>query len=103
MKKLVTLILLFTVVCCYGQETVGLNTGDIVSPEIHADQTVTFRFLASEAKSVTLEGSFLPKKKVQASVGEVEQPVHVALKKDKDGVWSYTSVRRAPDLYTYCF
>ena len=37
---------------------------NIISPEIHADQTVTFRFFAPKADSVQLTADFLPPVKV---------------------------------------
>lgn len=86
-----------------AQETVHLNTGDIVSPEIHADNTVTFRLLAPQAKTVELEGSFLPKQKVQTPLGEVEQATRAKLTNDGKGLWSYTSSVLSPELHTYSF
>lgn len=86
-----------------AQETVHLNTGDIVSPEIHADNTVTFRLLAPQAKTVELEGSFLPKQKVQTPLGEVEQATRAKLANDGKGLWSYTSSVLSPELHTYSF
>ena len=86
-----------------AQETVHLNTGDIVSPEIHADNTVTFRLLAPQAKTVELEGSFLPKQKVQTLLGEVEQATRAKLTNDGKGLWSYTSSVLSPELHTYSF
>lgn len=86
-----------------AQETVHLNTGDIVSPEIHADNTVTFRLFAPQAKTVELEGSFLPKQKVQTPLGEVEQATRAKLTNDGKGLWSYTSSVLSPELHTYSF
>lgn len=86
-----------------AQETVHLNTGDIVSPEIHADNTVTFRLLAPQAKTVELEGSFLPKQKVKTPLGEVEQATRAKLTNDGKGLWSYTSSVLSPELHTYSF
>jgi enterochelin esterase family protein len=65
---------------------------DIVSPEIHADGTVTFRFLAPKAVKVELTGDFL--------LGEGV----AALKEGKDGLWEYTTpAPLAPELYSYAF
>ncbi|WP_370858812.1 early set domain-containing protein [Phocaeicola coprocola] len=41
----------------WAQETVAVNTGDIVSPELK-NQTVTFKLLASNAKEVVVEADF---------------------------------------------
>lgn len=42
----------------WAQETVAVNTGDIVSPELK-NQTVTFKLLAPNAKEVVVEADFL--------------------------------------------
>ena len=44
-----------------AQETVALNTGDITSPKLNANRTVTFSMLAPNAQKVQLEADFLPK------------------------------------------
>lgn len=44
----------------WAQETVAVNTGDIVSPELK-NQTVTFKLLAPNAKEVVVEADFLKK------------------------------------------
>ena len=85
-----------------AQETIMTNTGNIVSPEIK-NNTVTFRFFAPNAQKVELEGSFLPKKKMQSQFGEYEQTGRVTLVKDEKGVWSYTSETLSPEMHTYCF
>jgi enterochelin esterase family protein len=61
----------------------------IVSPEIHADRTVTFRFRAPAATVVELSGQFL----------KANQPMTV----DAAGVWSVTVGPVAPNLYPYNF
>ena len=42
-----------------AQETIMTNTGNIVSPEIANDNTVTFRMFAPNAQKVEIEGNFL--------------------------------------------
>lgn len=74
-----------------AQETIMFNTGNIVSPEIKNDQTVTFRFLAPNAQKVEVEGSFL------------KQNRRAALTKDERGVWSFTTEVLQPEMHTYCF
>jgi len=61
----------------------------VVSPEVHADRTVTFRVRAPNAKevAVSLEGSTKP----------------VPMKKDDQDVWSATSEALSPDIYGYSF
>lgn len=61
----------------------------IISPEVHADGSVTFRLLSPNAQKVTvgLEG--------------VKDPL--AMQKDDQGVWSVTTEILAPDLYGYSY
>ncbi len=44
----------------WAQETVAVNTGDIVSPELK-NQAVTFKLLAPNTKEVVVEADFLKK------------------------------------------
>ena len=60
----------------------------VVSPEVHADGSVTFRFCAPHAQDVRL-------------AREGAQPV--AMQKDDQGVWSATTAPLAPDYYGYSF
>jgi enterochelin esterase-like enzyme len=59
-----------------------------VSPEVHSDGSVTFRFRAPNAKAVQL-----------AREGTEPQ----AMQKDAEGVWSLTTTPLAPDYYGYSF
>lgn len=77
---------------------------NIVSPEIHENNTVTFRFHAPKAVVVKLTGDFLPKQKMQTPMGEVDVPGAIDLKEGKDGVWEFTTPEPlAPELYSYSF
>jgi len=92
MKRLLFLALLIAFVGnVRAQETIMFNTGNIVSPEIKNDQTVTFRFLAPNAQKVEVEGSFL------------KHNSRAALTKDERGVWSFTTEVLQPEMHTYCF
>lgn len=92
MKRLLFLALLIAFVGnAWAQETIMFNTGNIVSPEIKNDQTVTFRFLAPNAQKVEVEGSFLKHNR------------RAALTKDERGVWSFTTEVLQPEMHTYCF
>lgn len=66
----------------------------VVSPEVKADNTVTFRFLAPDAKEVKIMGDWLPG---QGSIAGSE-----AMTKDEKGVWSYSTVLSS-DMYGYSF
>lgn len=61
----------------------------IVSPQVHADKSVTFRYFSKTAKEVKLSGEFL------------KDPV--SLSKDTSGVWSITVPSITPDIYPYNF
>jgi enterochelin esterase-like enzyme len=61
----------------------------IVSPQVHADKSVTFRYFSKTAKEVKLSGEFL------------KDPV--SLSKDTSGVWSITVPSIMPDIYPYNF
>jgi enterochelin esterase-like enzyme len=56
------------------------------TPEVHSDNTVTFRFLAPNAQEVKL-------------AREGTEPV--AMQKDDKGVWSVTTAPLPPDYYGY--
>ncbi len=60
----------------------------LVSPEVHSDNSVTFRFHAPNAIEVKLER-------------EGAEPV--PMQKDEQGVWSVTTAPLNPDYYGYSF
>ena len=61
----------------------------IVSPEVHTDNTVTFRFYAPAAKEVKLNVQF--------------EKSPLAMTKNDKGVWSVTTSPIKPDMYPYAF
>lgn len=60
----------------------------IVSPEVHPDRTVTFRFRDPNAKEVSLS---------------LEGTKPQSMQKDDQGVWSITTAPLEPDYYGYSF
>jgi len=60
----------------------------IISPEVHADRSVTFRLQAPNAKQVKLD---------------LEGADPLEMQKDDQGVWTVTSTPLAPDYYGYSF
>jgi enterochelin esterase-like enzyme len=60
----------------------------LISPEVHADGSVTFRFRAPNAKEVKVD---------------LEGTEAVALQRDDQGVWSATNAPLRPDYYGYAF
>ena len=63
-----------------------------VSPEIHADRTVTFRLFAPKATEVVLMGS-------PGILEVIKKPL--PLERDEKGVWSLTVGPLPPGFYTY--
>lgn len=86
----------------WAQETVAVNTRDLVSPEVKG-QTVTFKLLAPNAKEVLVEADFFEKVKRQTSFGMMEASGQIPMVKGEDGVWTYTTSIPSPELHTYCF
>jgi enterochelin esterase family protein len=77
-------LLLLAVLPVWAQQTAPPP----VSPEVHSDQTVTFRFRAPNAKEVTLA-----REGVEA----------VPMQRDDNGVWTLTTAPLEPDYYGYSF
>jgi enterochelin esterase-like enzyme len=66
-----------------------VRTRAIVSPEVHPDQTATFRITAKEAKTVNL------------LIADIK--ITQAMEKNESGVWSVTIGPLEPDIYSYVF
>ena len=100
MKRLTALtVALLIGVTMFAQQALW-GTAPVVSPEIHDNNTVTFRFKAPKAVRVQLTGDFLP---VQKNA-KFEAPGIVDLKEGQEGVWEYTTPEPLkPELYSYSF
>ncbi|MBN8825742.1 MULTISPECIES: esterase [unclassified Spirosoma] len=61
----------------------------VVSPQVNADKSVTFRYLAPQAKDVQLSAQF--------------EKAPVPMTKDAQGIWSVTLGPVKPDIYPYSF
>ncbi len=80
------------------------SASSVQSPVVNADGTVTFNLYAPKAVKVEVTGDFLPPVKQEVpGFGTVEQPGVAQLQEGKDGVWSYTTAKLAPELYSYTF
>ena len=75
----------------------------VVSPEVHADKTVTFRLKAPKAQQVAVTGDFLAPQKVNTPFGEMEAAGTATMTMNQDGVWEYTTTALSPELYSYSF
>jgi enterochelin esterase family protein len=77
---------------------------NIVSPEIHPDNSVTFRLFAPHAMKVEITGDFLPTQQTDTPYGKYDAPGIVVLTKNEQGVWEYTTPQSLPsELYNYSF
>ena len=105
-KVLFTIIALLATTLTFAQQAL-FGGASIVSPEIHPDNTVTFRIVAPKAVSVQVTGDFLPTQKQKVKFGDNEMEIDatgVADLTEKDGVWEYTTPEPvAPEFYTYHF
>ncbi len=82
-----------TVYCQRGPAPYYEDTNNVpVSPEMHADRTVTFRLFAPKASEVVLMGS-------PGILEVIKKPM--PLQRDDKGVWSLTVGPLAPGFYTY--
>ncbi len=91
-KTLMTIAL--AALCCTGlqaQEKL-FNRVNVQSPVINNDGTVTFNLFAPKAIKVEVTGDFLPESNRVAE-----------MKEGRNGVWSYTTGKLAPEMYSYTF
>lgn len=79
------------------------GASDVVSPEVHPDATVTFRFSAPDARQVGITGDFLPPQRVETPFGLSEAPGVAQMTRNGEGIWEYTSEPLASELYGYSF
>ncbi len=71
-------------------ETSGqAGSPEFIPTEVHKDRTVTFRFMAPDAKEVKLSAQFI--------TGQQN------MTKDDKGIWTITLGPVEPDIYPYCF
>lgn len=94
MKKIVTFLFssYFMVVASIAQQSL-FGGQQIISPEIHDDNSVTFRVNAPNASEVKLAGEWMPV--------EGWTPGSVVMQKSENGIWSFTTGPLEPELYSY--
>ncbi len=88
MKRIIISAAAILMVCSAFAQQALWGGSPIVSPEINADNSVTFRLHAPKAVRVQVTGDFTP--------GTAELT-------EKDGIWEYTTGPLAPELYSYSF
>ncbi|MDH6303654.1 enterochelin esterase-like enzyme [Parabacteroides sp. PF5-5] len=104
MKKISILaVVLLISVTSFAQQALW-GGSQIISPEIHENNTVTFRLRAPKAVKVEVTGDFLPTQKIDTPYGEFDMPGIAELKENKEGIWEYTTPEAlASELYSYTF
>ena len=100
--SITTILLVLLGMNMYAQQAL-FGGQNIVSPEINSDNSVTFRFNAPNADTVKITGDFLPAEKIKTQWGVFDGPGKALLKKDANGIWSFTSQPLESDLYSYSF
>ncbi len=88
------LLVTLTVTTSFAQQALW-GGQQITSPEVNADNSVTFRFMAPDAKEVKISGEWMP--------AEGWTPGSQVMKKDDKGLWSFTTKPLESDLYGYSF
>lgn len=86
----------------YAQQAL-FGGGELISPQINENQSVTFRLWAPKAVKVEVQGDFLPPQLIDTPVGKWEAPGTAELKEGQQGVWEYTTPPLASELYSYTF
>ena len=92
--------------CCMSapaQEKL-FDRANVQSPVVNPDGTVTFNLFAPKAVKVEVTGDFLPTRTVEIpGRGSYDAPGVAALTEGPDGVWTYTTGKLAPEMYSYTF
>jgi enterochelin esterase family protein len=96
------LLLGFVGVGLQAQEAL-FRAQQIISPEVHQDNSVTFRLLAPNAQSIQITGDFLPTVKIESPMGQMDGPGRADLVKGENGIWEFKSQILGPELYNYSF
>ncbi len=79
-----------------GQQNLDFSGAQgIISPQVHADNNVTFTLYAPHADTVYLQGDWMKP--------EGWAPGKVLMTKDDKGIWSHTAKSLGSDLYMYNF
>lgn len=89
MKNIIFCVAFICFTLCTQAQQALWGSPQLLSPEIHQDHTVTFRYRAPKAVKVQLIGDFLPE-------GQLAEMTEV------NGIWQYTTPNPLqPELYSY--
>ena len=105
MKRLLSSAAMLLVCCVtlFAQQALWGGAA-VVSPDIHDDNTVTFRLKAPKAVRVQITGDFQPPHTIKTPRGDYDAPGIADLTEGKDGVWEFTTPEpMKPELYGYYF
>ena len=104
MKRLITIAAsLLWGAALFAQQALGPGSG-IISPEINADNTVTFRYYNPKAVTVQVSGDFLPTQKIKFMMEGREMTWDAPGRADlteQNGLWTYTTAPLEGELYSY--
>ena len=105
-KSLIMKKTILTMICCtflsgavMAQEAL-FSGSQVTSPVVNADGTVTFNVFAPKAVKVEVTGDFLPPVEIDSPLGKTTQPGKAEMQ-EVNGVWTYTTGKLAPELYSY--
>lgn len=98
----ITLLCLLCSAGAMAQEALWSGS-QVKSPVLNADGTVTFNVFAPKAVKVEVTGDFLPSVKQKVGNMTVDAQGSAELTEGKNGVWSYTTSKLSPELYSYSF
>ncbi len=105
MKRIIVMMALAAMCCMSATAQEKLfDRANVQSPVVNPDGTVTFNLFAPKAVKVEVTGDFLPTRTVEIpGRGMVDAPGVAALTEGPNGVWTYTTGKLAPEMYSYTF
>lgn len=104
MKKILSIVACGLVALSANAQQALWGGGELKSPQINPDNTVTFRIQAPKAVKVQVSGDFLPEQLIETPQGKWAISIPADLKEGANGVWEYTTAAPlAANYYTYNF
>ena len=103
--KRITILAMILFVCITMSAQQSLWGGEqIISPEIHENNKVTFRIRSPKAIKVEVTGDFLKPQKMETQFGTFDVPGTAQMVEGEGGVWEFTTPEPlASELYNYSF
>ncbi len=101
-KLLLALSALSLGMSVFAQQNLFISQ-DIKSAIVNDDNTVTFNFIAPDAKKVQICGDFVTNKDDNKNIAGMVGARLIDMKKGKDGTWTYTTAPLSSELYSYTF